>query len=176
MVKDEREMEEEEVIVAQHLHSAGETLPELTEELLSAHTTQFSEIAEKEQVLSRLEAELAAAEEQLLAVSGAVAGVLRRVCLQEDQEAGLGSQCGELEREVGALVLEKEQLLLNHRNAMKEKELQESLSKQYEEKMKIYQDKTKDLEQLSPTQIEIENLKGKISALKVKSKLFSHLF
>lgn len=147
-----------------------ETLPELTNELLSAHTRQFSELEQAEAVLLQLSGEVAAAEEQLAGVSGEVAGVVRSVCLQEDQQAGLQEQCAELEREVAALVLERQQLQLNHKNASQQRENLDSIRQLYQEKMKLHQKKTKEFEQLSPTQIEIETVKGKIHELKLKSK------
>ncbi len=172
----EKMEEEEEQGAAQHLSSAGQTLPELTNELLSAHTSQFSEIEQKEALLEQLEAELAAVQEQLLAVRGEVDAVVRSICLNEDLLASLGRQCGELEGEVVALVLEREQLQYSHSNAIKGEMLEEKLRESYGERMKLHQARTMELERLSPKEKELESLKEKISSVKLKSKhLLTHI-
>lgn len=148
----------------------GQTLPELTSELLSAYTTQSSELQLKEKCLQQLDSELLELQRQLQAVSGDVSSTVRSICLQEDLLARLGRECEGLESGVLALVQERENLQLQLHHLKEEKQLQDKMRAEYESKMQSYESKVEQLEKLSPTQVELEALRNKIQALKEKSK------
>ena len=146
----------------------GQTLPELTSELLSAYTSQSSELQLKEKCLQQLDSELLEVQRQLQAVTGDVSTTVRSICVQEDLLARLGRECEGLEGQVLALVQERETLQLQLHHTKVAKELQDKLQVSYESKMQSHESKTKALEKLSPTQIELEALRNKIHALKEK--------
>lgn len=156
-------MEEQDTI------AIGQTLPELTTELLSAYTTQSSEIKLKEEFLQKLDSELVGLEVQLQIVAGDVCTTVRTICLREDSLAKLGRECQSLEREVLTLVQQRQDLQLNLQEVKRKKGLDEEVQRSYESKMKCHEDKTKELEKLSSAQIELETLKEKILTLKAKS-------
>ena len=155
------------------LDAVAEALPELTSELLSAQTSQFSEIEQQEERLEKLGAELVSLQEQLVAETGNVDALVRNICLKEDLLAELAKQCRELEEGVIALVLEREQLALSKQNAIQREQTEDKVRRSYQEKMDLHRAKVKELEQLSSTQVQLEAVKKKIGLLKAKSKYFS---
>lgn len=147
----------------------GQNLPELTTELLSAHTTQSSELLQKEDLLQRLQVELESLQEQLQVVNRDVCNTVRGIFLKEDLLAALSGDCEELECQVSTLVQEKEAVGMSLRTVEKEKAFEREIRVRYEDKMELHRMRTKDLEQLSSTQIELEALRTKLSSLKAKS-------
>lgn len=151
--------------------AVGQTLPELTTELLSAYTTQSSEIQLKEDFAQKLESKLVGLQLQLQAVSRDVCTTVRTICLREHLLAKLTLECESLEREVLTLVQESQDLQLDLQEVKKERGLEETVRSSYESKMECHEAKTRELEKLSSTQIELEALKEKIFTLKAKSGL-----
>lgn len=150
--------------------AVGQTLPELTTELVSAYTTQSSEIQLKEEFLQKLDSELVELQVQLHSVTRDVSTTVRTICLREDLLAKLGHECEELGAQVLVLVQEREGLKVNLQQVKKERAAEEKMRSTYESKMQWYEDKTKELGKLSATQVELEALQGKILALKTKSE------
>lgn len=168
-------MEDEVVALpVEHFEHVGQSLPELTTELLCAHTTQSSEMLGKEDLLQKLEAEVECLQQQLQVLHKDVCSTVRAICLKEDLLAELGEDCEQLEQEVVAVVQDKEVMAVRVKKVMEEKAVQEKLEDSYEEKMATHRMKTQELEQLSCTQIELEALRGKIHSLKGKSGLHLH--
>ena len=149
----------------------GQNLPELTTELLSAHTIQSSELLQKEDLLQRLQIELGSVQEQLQVVNRDVSNTVRGIYLKEDRLAALSGDCEELECQVSTLVQEKEAVEMKLRTVEKEKALERETRIKYEDKMELHRTRTKELEKVSSTQIELEALKTKVFSLKAKSTL-----
>ena len=158
---------------AEHFEHVGQSLPELTTELLSAHTTQSSEIREKEGKVQRLGAELGALQEQLQVLNREVCKTVRTIYLKEEVLCEVGEECGRLEGKVAGLVEEKEAVGAALGRLRKEKEAHERVKESYEMKMECHKMKTHRLEQLSATQMELSKLKEKIASLKEKSMTIS---
>lgn len=166
-------MEEREAAIytlpVEHFEHVGQSLPELTTELLSAHTTQSSEMQEKEALLQRLETELGAVNQQLHVLNREVCNAVRTICLKEDLLAELSQDCEQLEQEVAALVQDKEAMKVSVRKVQRERAVGEEVKDSYKKKMESHRMKTHQLEQLSCTRIELKALREKIDNLKEKS-------
>lgn len=164
-------MEEEGLVLPpERFQNVGQALPELTTELLSAHTTQSSEMQMKKELLQKLEDKLENLQVQLQTVSRDVSSAVRTVCLKEDLLAELGQECSELEGQVSTLVWERRGLQASLQRDKKEREVEEEVRASYGMKMQSHQSKTKLSEQFSSTQIELEALREKICSLKTKSR------
>ena len=153
------------------MECVGDSLPELTTELVSAYTTQSSEIRLKEDSLQRLDCELVGLRLQLQAVARDVSTTVRTICLREECLAKLGQECESLEGEVCVLVEKKQGLQLELQNVKREKETQDKIQNSYEDKIQHHENKTRELEKLSATQIELQALREKIVTLKAKREL-----
>ena len=153
----------------EHFEHVGQSLPELTTELLSAHTIQSSELQAKEDLLQKLEAEMEGLQKQLQIVDREVCSTIRSICLKEGLLAELFHDCEQLEVQMAALVQEKAGMKAQVEKLLKKKKADEELRKNYEEKMETHRTERQQLEQQSRTQIELETLRGKINALKGKS-------
>lgn len=156
-------------VAVEHFHNVGQSLPELTTELLSAHTSQASEIELKQELLERLEAELHHWQEQLQTLTGNVCSVVRTICLKEDLLARLSQEYSGIAVELSRLVEEKETVELKLQNLKKERDREDKVRANYESKMNSHQVKIEQLEQLSSTQIELQMLRENICSLKQKS-------
>lgn len=158
---------------SEHLQHAGQSLPELTDELITAQTTQCSEVQQKEELLQKLENELSSVEEQLQSVCKGVSICVRTICLKENLLAELGTECQELEEKVFKLVKEKQRLGVCLEKLHSEDELELKTRVQYITKIESHQTKVKQLEGLSATRLELEDLKEKVVCLKSKSTYYN---
>lgn len=153
------------------MECAGQSLPELTTELVSAYSTQSSELLVREECLQRLECELALHQVQLQTLSSEVSSSVRTICLREDSLAELSKECEEMQGEVSTLVLDRQTLQLSLQHVKKERELENKTRACYESKIQSHEAKTKQVECHSTTQVELEALREKIRVLKAKSEL-----
>lgn len=169
------EEEPEAILPVEHFQHVGQSLPELTTELLSAHTIQSSEMQEKEGLLLNLETELGGLQKQLQVLERDVCSTVRTICLKEELLAELGEDCQQLEQQVATLVQEREAMVVNVQKATKEKEGGEKLRNNYQKMMESHCMKTQRLEQQSCTQMELEALRGKILSLQQKSEDVNYL-
>lgn len=163
-------MEDEEIVLpVEHFEHVGQSLPELTTELLTAHTTQSSEMQGKEKLLQKLEAEMECLQKQLQVLNRDVCSTVRTICLKEGLLAEFCQDCEQLELELAAVVQEKVTMEVQLKKVSEERVDEEKLRTRYEGKMETHRMKTQKLEQLSCTQIELESLRGKMHSLKEKS-------
>lgn len=164
--------DQEEVIIlpVEHFEHVGQSLPELTTELLSAHTTQSSEMREKEDLLQKLDTEFGCLQKQLQVLERDLCSTVRTICLKEELLAELGEDCEQLEQQVAALVQEREAMAVSVQKVMRERKEEEKLRSSYQRMMETHCMKTQQLELHSCTQIELEALRGKIHSLKEKSE------
>ena len=109
-------------------------------------------------------------EEHLFSVGRQICAVAKGICLAEDEAAQITQEKENLEKEINSLVPETHelQLELKHTREMAEKERRVQL--QYKEKMARYRARTEEVEQASPVQQELEELRKKINSMKERSK------
>ena len=160
---------EDVLLPTEHMQHVGQALPDLTNELISAHTTQSSEISLKEKTLLSLQRELEIVQGQLLATNRDVCKSVRTICLREDLLADLTQEYEDLEREVTKLVEEREGMCMSLQKVKQEQELEEKTRVKYKTKMEDYQVKINEMEESSATQLQLQALREKISLLKGKS-------
>ena len=148
----------------QDVEVPGQNLPELTVELLSAQTFQSSELHQKEAELLKLKAELRQTQQALDSTNKLVSSSIRAIFLKEDLLAELGRDCECMRNELFILALEKQKMEDDISRVRVEREKDEITRLIFKEKMDQYSFKVK----ATPTQLEIESLKKKISTLKEK--------
>lgn len=169
-MEEEKQLEdnfEELVLPPEHLRHAGRFLPELTDELVSAQSTLFSEVSRKEGVLINLQDDLRQAQEALKSTEKHVFSSIRAICLKEDVFAGLSEECECLEKEVTTLGLEKQQLEVQLTATCKQKRDLGLLGTKYMTKMDVYRAKISEMED-TPNQLEIKGLRERIESLREK--------
>jgi chromosome segregation ATPase len=162
-------MDDEIVLPVEHFEDVGQSLPELTTELLSAHTTQSSEMQGREDLLLKLKAEMVHLQKQLHTLDRDVSSTVRSICLKEGLLAELCQDCEQLELQLVAVVQEKVALESKLIKMSEERATKEKMRNIYESRMEAHCVKTQEVQQLSDTQIELEALRKKIHNLKEKS-------
>ena len=109
-------------------------------------------------------------EEHLCSVERHICAVAKGICLAEDEAARITLEKGNLEKEINSLVPETHELRLELKRTREMAERERRVQLQYKEKMARHRAMTEEVEQASPVQQELEELRRKINSMKERSK------